>query len=665
MLEEALTSLPATISATYELLLSSINDRFKKTASRAFQWLALCMEPLTIEELVDIIAIDINAEPKFRPDWRMPDPEEILRVCSSLITITSAEDDQKRYVKLAHSSIKDYLLSDTIRVGRASEYAVDCSHSHSDIATACLYYLSSTINNGETPLIKGMGKQILHDTYPLAAYAARYWANHAELASAVAESFWPPMIELFEPEPFRIWFDIWTQPDLVDYVIDGDPYTLAEADIDCLRLAFATWHGLSRLLQHLLKLGAAPDARDFEYNTALQMAASNNDLKSAEILLHYGADPNAPALGHGYPALSWAAKGGCDDVVKILLDYGADINVIPRTKGDGITRFSSPLTDACKAGNVSTIQLLLSKGADANVGRGTSRSTPLTIASALGDIHVVRLLIAHGATPVGHLPTFNPLHHAVAAVSRRKVDVVKALIASGANVNTYNGQDRTALDRACAVGSKPLAEVLIASGAHLDAVSSLSQTPLSTAISFGHASLVQLLVEKGAKVTMENRDLIEEVAQDSSPEIPKISILEHLFQGKQSQIDKLRSCGKALHAAFENGDEDLIRFLIDYSSKVNQYNESNIDSLQNAGITIQSKILKLWIDAGPNFDIPDDALTDALETALHGGHASLARKLLAKGASQDVDPRYAVQLEEVLNGKNMLTDVEPENIKSE
>ncbi|KAL8884392.1 MAG: hypothetical protein Q9192_006859, partial [Flavoplaca navasiana] len=223
----------------------------------------------------------------------------------------------------------------------------------------------------------------------------------------------------------------------------------------------------------------------------------------------------------------------------------------------------------------------------------------------------------------------------------------------------------TALNWACARASKSLAEVLIASGAHLYGISSLSQTPLGAAISLGRASLVQLLVEKGAKVSMDNRDLIEEVAQDSSPEVPKISIIEHLFQGRQSRIYKLRSCGKALYAAYENGDEDLRRFLIEYSSHVNQTNDSNIKSSQNAGIKIQSKILKLLIGAGPDLDISEDALTDALETALHAGHASLARKLLAKGASQAVDPRCTVQVEEVQSGKNVLTDIEPENIEPE
>ncbi|KAL8877006.1 MAG: hypothetical protein Q9198_004898 [Flavoplaca austrocitrina] len=161
------------------------------------------------------------------------------------------------------------------------------------------------------------------------------------------------------------------------------------------------------------------------------------------------------------------------------------------------------------------------------------------------------------------------------------------------------------------------------------------------------------------------QNLIREVAQPISSDDSKISLVENLLKCDQTQVDELRRCGTAVYAAYEKGDKDLIRFLIDYGHKANQINESNNGSSQNAGKQVQSKVLKFLINAGPDLDIPDDALTDALETALHGGHASLARKLLAKGASQDVNPRYAVQLEEVLNGKNMLTDMEPESIKSE
>ena len=228
------------------------------------------MNPLTIEEFVDILAIDINAEPKFDPDWRMPDPEDILRICTSLITITSPELGPNRYIKLAHSSIKDYLLSDTILDGRASEYAIDCSLSHSHVATACLCYLSSLINSIETTSSNGRDMQSIKITYPLAEYAARYRADHLGFAGAMGKTLCSSMIELFQPAASRIWPDVWIQ---TRFKPPLPKYTEANDNIESSRLTFATEHSLSCLVEHLLKHGMDSNTRDCWRMTALQVAA--------------------------------------------------------------------------------------------------------------------------------------------------------------------------------------------------------------------------------------------------------------------------------------------------------------------------------------------------------------------------------------------------------
>ena len=395
-------------------------------------------------------------------------------------------------------------------------------------------------------------------------------------------------------------------------------------------------------------------------------------------MLEYGADPNAPALGNGKRALCWAAQNGHGHSVNALLDHGADSNVIPwMTDGanhnENLSCHScrdqsriesstwqgrSPLSVACESGHLSTIQLLISKGADVNIEWGTHGSTPLFVASSRRHRDVVKLLIAHGAGPDSHVQANSALH--IAAILNYG-KIAKALIEAGASVHAPDGHEMTPLHRACCFDRDSVAELLLDSGAHVNTISEDGATPLSSAAYTANASLIKLLIERGASVIMACQNLIREVAPPISSDDSKISLVENFLKcdHTQTQVDELRRCGTAVYAAYENGDEDLVRFLIEYGSKISQTNQSDIDSSQNAGIEIQSKILKLLIDAGPDLDIHDDALTDALETALCGGHASLARKLLAKGANQDVNPRYAVQLEEVLTGKNMLTEMEP------
>ena len=655
-------------------MLLNIKNGFKESAIRAFQWLVVSREPLTIEQLVDILAIDIENEPHFDPDWRMPDPDDILRVCSSLITIFPS--GKYRYVKLAHASVRDYLVSDTILNGRASEYAIDYPRSHSNIATACLYYLSSIMKENVEPPIKDMERERLDDTYPLAAYAARHWADHAGFASAVGEAFCPPIVELFQPDAFRIWFKLRTEdshgrffPHEVNIGEDAGP----------LRLPFAVMHGLSQLTQHLLKHGVDPNSYNLDGMTALQIAAMRKDLRIAEILLEHGADPNVPSSLGRRCALSWAARQGFDDFVNLLLCHGADINVIPSLtagidlpgaiQGDSVVdsrnivpesptitlgdmAHGSPLSNACSNGHLSTVQLLISRGADVNLGRDEDRETPLGIASSRGNLRIFRLLISHGAI-IDHL---NPKLRGAAAGGHYQI--VRTLLESGANVEARDKWGQTALYAAVGCRRKSVVELLLDSGADVNATAENDRTPLRLATFTGDASLVQLLIEKGANIAVDHRDkLIHEISLHDLSGHAKISMIERLLQAGANHIDNLRSCQKALPVACYVGDKDLVRFFINYGVSVNGQEGVDPIPLHIAAMHGAGPVIQLLLEAGADLHASGSTQRDALHMALYACHGAVARQLLAAGANPHVDRIWQVPLEEARSGKDKLTPV--------
>src|SRR5271170_3319178 len=122
-LREAMADLPNTLDGTYDRILCAIDKEYSQDALKILQWLVYSRRPLRIEEVVDIIAVDINDDPKFDLDRRLPDPRDILTICSSLITTAvetinnSSRNITEEYVRLAHFSVKEYLVSKQIQDG--------------------------------------------------------------------------------------------------------------------------------------------------------------------------------------------------------------------------------------------------------------------------------------------------------------------------------------------------------------------------------------------------------------------------------------------------------------------------------------------------------------------------------------------------------------------
>ena len=129
-LRKTLKSLPKTLDDTYARILVSINEAYSQDAFRILQWLVYSARPLLLEEVAEIVAINTE-EAQFNPEDRLSDPRDLLTICSSLVTTVSVTTEgnygasnEATELRLAHFSVKEYLISDRIRNGLAFQYDI-------------------------------------------------------------------------------------------------------------------------------------------------------------------------------------------------------------------------------------------------------------------------------------------------------------------------------------------------------------------------------------------------------------------------------------------------------------------------------------------------------------------------------------------------------------
>ena len=168
-------------------------------------------------------------------------------------------------------------------------------------------------------------------------------------------------------------------------------------------------------------------------STPLYVAAQESHLEIVQALLAKGALPNKTAV-RGMTPLQCAAFRGVEEIVQVLLDGGADLNLTSATSG------TTPLHCASLNGHLNVVRVLLDQGSEPNkqAGRG---NTSLHYAALRGHREVVRLLLDKGAD--SDLANENGLTALHIAISNCHEGVMKLLIEQGADTNKMNNSGET------------------------------------------------------------------------------------------------------------------------------------------------------------------------------------------------------------------------------
>ena len=157
---------------------------------------------------------------------------------------------------------------------------------------------------------------------------------------------------------------------------------------------------------------------------AIADAARRDDADAVRALIADGADVNA-AHGDGMTGLHWAALNGNEEIARLLIDAGAELEAATRLGAH------TPLHVAAKAGHGGVVEILAGAGADVAAATGTG-AAPLHFAAASGDVLAVTVLIDHGAAVDAKEPEWEQTPLMFAAALGR-TEAVMALLAAGAD----------------------------------------------------------------------------------------------------------------------------------------------------------------------------------------------------------------------------------------
>jgi serine/threonine protein kinase len=168
----------------------------------------------------------------------------------------------------------------------------------------------------------------------------------------------------------------------------------------------------------------------------------------------------------------------------------------------------SPLAEAARNGDEDLVKLLIEYGATINPENNDDES-PLYAALFPKDYRnntIAKLLIEHGAdvnrTAAWQEETF--LH---TAVMRRDMELINSLIKHGADVNadTKDKFKWTPLHYAVTDSSFDIAELLIAHGADVNARDTLGQTPIFISMASDQTAITRLLIKHGAQSNIRDK----------------------------------------------------------------------------------------------------------------------------------------------------------------
>lgn len=305
----------------------------------------------------------------------------------------------------------------------------------------------------------------------------------------------------------------------------------------------------------------------------LHLCARNDDAeKAVELVLNEDIDINIPAKCNRTPLL-WASPSSSSQVIKTLVDLGADVNV--QRTDDKV----APLRLAAYCNNYMATNMLLQYGADANI-QVENGDAPLHYSARHGKFSVSKLLIESGSKV--NMRNYNDKTPLYLAVESRHDHVIKLLLESHADVNMQYKQNPKEEKRYLVRGKdrgRPVWYYVIV-----------------------EKSLLGLFLKRTNGGSLNVADF-GTVLKSGWGENPPESTKKEICNEATALYNKVQ--GKTLlHRVCENNNIQLVELLVEHEADINCRDAEGFTPLHIAAIRGQIEVVKKLVELGA-----DDNLT--------------------------------------------------------
>ncbi|XP_063236481.1 protein phosphatase 1 regulatory subunit 12A isoform X8 [Bacillus rossius redtenbacheri] len=215
---------------------------------------------------------------------------------------------------------------------------------------------------------------------------------------------------------------------------------------------------------------------------------------------------------------------------------------------------------------------------------------------------------------------FSPECVFLAACSSGDKDEVRRLLGEGADINTTDADDMTALHQACIDNNLDMVEFLVENGADVNRGDNDGWTPLHATSNCGFVSIARYLIENGANVVAVNSDA--ELPLDVAASDDMEDLLQEYITAQGIDCDEVRGEEENMMM------EDAKRWLNNGQYDDKPHPKTGATALHVAAAKGYSKVMSVLLQAGADVNIQDFDGWTPLHAAAYWGQKDACKLLV-------------------------------------